>query len=137
VTTPLPREGETGAVALEMALIAPLLILLTFGIIEFGLWIFNSAQASQSAREAARVAMVDPPPPGMISSGPVYDAATRGVWADVVAVTAACSSVSCDYGGTVTVTVGWTHSFLTPIAFAVAGSSSVAVSGESTRQIVG
>ena len=137
MTTLLPREGETGALALEMALIAPLLILLTFGVVEFGLWIFNSAQASQAAREAARVAMVAPPPPGTITSGPVYEAATRGVWADAVAVTSTCSPVSCDYGGTVTVTVGWTHSFLTPIAFAVAGSSSVDVSGESTRQIVG
>lgn len=137
MTTTPPREVETGAVALEMALVAPLLILLTFGVIEFGLWIFNSAQASQAAREAARVAMVLPPPPGTITSGPVYEAATRGVWADAVAVTSTCSPVSCDYGGTVTVTVGWTHSFLTPIAFAVAGSSSVDVSGESTRQIAG
>ena len=137
MTTLLPREGETGALALEMALIAPLLILLTFGVVEFGLWIFNSAQASQAAREATRVAMVAPTPPGTITSGPVYEAATRGVWADAVAVTSTCSPVSCDYGGTVTVTVGWTHSFLTPIAFAVAGSSSVDVSGESTRQIVG
>ena len=34
------RAGERGAVAVEFGLIAPLLILLVFGIIDFG-WMFN------------------------------------------------------------------------------------------------
>ena len=52
------RSCDSGASAVELALISPLLILLLFGIIVFG-WTFFRAQSMQSAvREGGRLAAV-------------------------------------------------------------------------------
>jgi len=59
---PLPRrlrDGERGAVAVEFALVLPVLVLLLFGIIEFGL-MYNRQQALHAAaREGGRVASLE------------------------------------------------------------------------------
>jgi len=55
------RFGEMrrrGAVSVEMALVAPVLIVLLFGIVEFGLVIKDYLGINQAAREAARTAVV-------------------------------------------------------------------------------
>ena len=45
-------KNQEGATVVEFALIAPLLILLTFGIIEFGLFLFNTqAQTNENFSE--------------------------------------------------------------------------------------
>ena len=51
------RVGENGAVAVEFALIAPLLIALVFGIISFGYLFGVSHSVQQLAAEAARVSV--------------------------------------------------------------------------------
>jgi Flp pilus assembly protein TadG len=52
------RGGERGAVAVEMAMVTPLLVALVFGIIDFSR-IFNAElQLSQAAREGARLASI-------------------------------------------------------------------------------
>lgn len=51
-------HAQEGAAAVEFALIAPLLILLFFGIVQFGITIFRAQVIEASAREAARVASV-------------------------------------------------------------------------------
>lgn len=51
-------ERDDGASAVEFALIAPLLFLLLFGIIEFGLGYYTMQGAADAAREAARRAAV-------------------------------------------------------------------------------
>ncbi len=48
-------RGERGAVAVEMALIAPVLIVLTFGIIEFSSAYHDRSVAADAARAGARV----------------------------------------------------------------------------------
>ena len=61
-----PSEGfhrrlhhqQDGAAATEFAIIVPILILLFFGIVYFGLSIFRQQVAEASAREGARVAAV-------------------------------------------------------------------------------
>ena len=53
------RDRERGANLVEFALIAPLLIMLVMGIIDFG-WILSTQQdARHGAREAARLAAVN------------------------------------------------------------------------------
>ncbi len=47
-----------GASAVEFALIAPLLFLLLFGIIEFGLLLYNQAVITNASREGARKGVV-------------------------------------------------------------------------------
>ena len=53
-----PRRREGGAAAVEFALLLPLLVLLLFGIIEFGFAFSTRIQATNAAREAARLAVV-------------------------------------------------------------------------------
>jgi Flp pilus assembly protein TadG len=51
-------KSEKGVSAVEFALIAPLLFVLTFGIIEFSLLLFDKAVLTNASREAARAAIV-------------------------------------------------------------------------------
>jgi Flp pilus assembly protein TadG len=63
----LPRTMNTlssskGAAAVEMAIILPLLVLLTFGLIEFGLLMYNQQVITNAAREGARFGIVQATP---------------------------------------------------------------------------
>lgn len=51
-------ERDRGATAVEFALVAPILLLLVFGIIEYGLWFSDSLATRQGVREAARQGVV-------------------------------------------------------------------------------
>lgn len=51
-------KSEKGVSAVEFALIAPLLFVLTFGIVEFGLFLFDKAVITNASREGARAAIV-------------------------------------------------------------------------------
>jgi hypothetical protein len=51
-----------GATTVELAMVAPLLIFLLFGIIEFGLMVKNLVGVNQAAREGARSAAVGATP---------------------------------------------------------------------------
>ena len=51
-------KSEKGVSAVEFALIAPLLFVLTFGIIEFALLLFDKAVVTNASREGARAAIV-------------------------------------------------------------------------------
>lgn len=51
-------RSEKGVSAVEFALIAPLLFVLTFGIVEFALLLFDKAVITNASREGARAAVV-------------------------------------------------------------------------------
>jgi hypothetical protein len=53
------RRRERGAVAVEFALVLPILIVLVFGIIDYGAYFSNALAVRQGVREAARAAVVD------------------------------------------------------------------------------
>ncbi len=55
-------EGDAGASAVEFALVAPLLLILVFGIIDLGRAYSTLNQLAASAREGARYAAVLPNP---------------------------------------------------------------------------
>jgi len=54
------RRRERGAVAVEAALITPLLLLIVFGIIEFGLLLKDDLSVTSSVRAGARMASAEP-----------------------------------------------------------------------------
>jgi Flp pilus assembly protein TadG len=54
----MPGKGEEGAAAVEFALLLPLLVLLLFGFIQFGIAFNTKIQATNAAREGARMAVV-------------------------------------------------------------------------------
>lgn len=51
-------KNQKGASAVEFAFIAPLLFVLLFGIIEFGILIYNKAMVTNASREGARAGIV-------------------------------------------------------------------------------
>jgi Flp pilus assembly pilin Flp len=54
----MAHRDQGGAAAVEFALLLPLLVLLLFGMIEFGLAFNTRIQATNAAREGARMAVV-------------------------------------------------------------------------------
>jgi hypothetical protein len=54
----MAQRGEEGAAAVEFAFLLPLLVLLLFGFIQFGIALNTRIQATNAAREAARLAVI-------------------------------------------------------------------------------
>lgn len=55
------RTGDRGAALIEMAIAAPLLLALVFGVIDFGVNLSNQVAVRQGVREGARQAIVAAP----------------------------------------------------------------------------
>jgi len=51
-------RNEKGAAVVEFAVVLPLLLMVLFGIIEFGLLLYNKAMITNASREAARAGIV-------------------------------------------------------------------------------
>jgi len=56
-------RNQKGASAVEFALILPLLVVLLFGIVEFGLLMYNTQVITNASREGARAGIVFSPRP--------------------------------------------------------------------------
>lgn len=84
--------GESGEAVISFAFIAPMLILLSLGILELSLLMFEHGRASEATRRGARVAAMEPPVADLtnITSGPFVCKSTSG--------TVTCSSSSVQNG---------------------------------------
>jgi Flp pilus assembly protein TadG len=51
-------RGEQGAAAVEFAIVLPLLLVILFGIVEFGLLLYDQAMITNASREGARSGVV-------------------------------------------------------------------------------
>jgi Flp pilus assembly protein TadG len=103
-------RDDRGAAAVEFAIIAPVLILLLFGIVEYGL-VFNAQlQLTGAAREAAREMAVtaDPDQARAAALGSVAALSPALTGADVT-----FSSPACPAGTDVTATIGYDKPFVT------------------------
>lgn len=54
----MTRRGEQGAAAVEMALVMPLLFMLLFGIVVFGIHLFRLQSMESAVREGGRLAAI-------------------------------------------------------------------------------
>ena len=52
------ERGDSGAAAVEFALVVPVLLMILFGIMDYGLFFSNSLSVKQGGREAARQGVV-------------------------------------------------------------------------------
>lgn len=129
-TTLRPDAGTT---AVELALVVVVLLTVALGAIDFGLWVYQRSEAEQAAREASRVAMIQPPSTmGVQTSGPIYDAAVNELDSSLApVVTVSCSNTCTPGVDTVTVTVEWDRN---PLTFVGVFDH---VSGSSARTVVG
>lgn len=100
------RRNRQGAAVVEFALIAPVLFLLAFGIIEFGRMVMVQQVLTNASREGARVAVLDG------TTNTEFEAAVD-TYLDSAAVSSASATrtvspalpTSDDYVGAITVTV--------------------------------
>ncbi len=108
-------RDRSGVAALEFAFIAPVLILLTVGIIDVGRMMWTASTLDHVAREGARYATVH----GAQSVQPTSVAEVQAFVVDrAIGVDPANMSVAVDWspdsnqGGTVTITVGYQYTSL-------------------------
>jgi Flp pilus assembly protein TadG len=112
----IDRTGERGAAAVEFALVAPLLLLLVFCIIDLGRAFATLNQLAAAAREGARVAAVLPDPE-VTQREQVRDAVVRFANGQLAGPEIARGNVHVDLrkDGMVTVTVNYRFTLITPL----------------------
>jgi Flp pilus assembly protein TadG len=100
------KSRERGAAAVEMALVLPVLLLIIFGIVDFGRMLNAQITITQAAREGARVAAVGG---AQTAVNARVQLATPGMTV-TSPITTACTGVNSPTG----VTVSHTFSYVTP-----------------------
>jgi Flp pilus assembly protein TadG len=71
-----PRRGSRGQSAVEFALVAPLLFLLIFGIVDFGRAMFYQNEITNATREGARIAILASNPCNTVYGNPAGNCST-------------------------------------------------------------
>jgi hypothetical protein len=97
----MPGRGEDGAAAVEFALLLPLLVLLLFGLIQFGAAFNTRIQATNAAREGARMAVVGIDNWGDVGGGSFWEVVREH--AGVGSITDCTLTTEDVIGGTLTV----------------------------------
>jgi Flp pilus assembly protein TadG len=105
--------GDRGAAAVEFALLLPVLLLIVFGIIDFGRALNAQITLTQAAREGARLAALGEP--DVVGR---TQAAATGLSPVTVTVTACPAGAG--PGADASVTTSYSFSFVTPVG-AIAG----------------
>lgn len=104
-------RNDRGAVAVEFGLLLPLLLLILFGIIDFGFALHAKVTLAQAAREGARLEAL-----GMENVQSRAVNAAAGLDGAVAAVTGACpSTFDPDSRDDATVVVTYQFTFVTPV----------------------
>lgn len=119
--------SESGAAAVEFALVLPILVLILFGVIEFG-GVYNAQlMLTGAAREAARSMAVD----GVVADAQQL-ARDAAVGIDSADLDVTVSPAACAAGTDVTVTVVYDRPFLTGLF-----GATVELTGLATRRCQG
>ncbi len=119
-------RNERGTAVVEFAIVAPLLLMLVFGIIDFGRLIETKTVLADAAREGARSGSISHSEAVIRSS---VTSALGDIPASAVTITVGCTGPAPTYtpcpaggfdanvksGGTVQVTVKYHYNWLTPI----------------------
>lgn len=101
------RSDERGASAIEFALVVPLLLVLVFGIVDFGHAYFRKISLNAAVREGARELALDQP--GAVASAQaVFDPSGSETFA--VVSTTTCPSGG--GGGEASITAAFQHDFV-------------------------
>ncbi len=108
--------NERGAVAAEFALLLPLLLMILFGIMEFGMMMYGREIVTNAAREGARAGIVQGPPKrsaGEIST--IIDNYLTGTGINPADVDLVPTGAGLANPNTLTVSGTYSYSFLVPV----------------------
>ena len=115
-----PIGNPRGSTAIEMALILPVLVLLLFGIVEFGLLFYNQQVITNASREAARAGIVAGSP--RVSDGEIQNVVSNyctnhlvtfgGANDPVVEIDPSGDRTGSSFGEDLAVTVKYNYGFL-------------------------
>jgi Flp pilus assembly protein TadG len=134
ITREKSRKSQRGAAALEFALVVPVLIVLVFGITDFGLMFNNQAVVANASRDAARTATFG------ANQGAIQAVVNAEVAALPTIVLPVTTSVTCTKvdgsncasydgdaasGGTVTVRITYVHKWLTPALIGLPNTTTI------------
>lgn len=108
---------DDGAAAVEFALVLPLLLLLVFGIVDFGLAYQAKVELAHAAREGVRTYVLTQD--ATKAEARTREAAAMLDDADVSVTSTGCASAS-DFGDSATVTASYEFEYLTPLPSIVA-----------------
>ncbi|GAA4283038.1 hypothetical protein GCM10022261_05690 [Brevibacterium daeguense] len=107
------RHNDRGAAAVEFALVLPLLILLVFGIAEFGRAYHIQTTLSNAARDGVRVMALQNDPAAATTTAQ-QSASPLGLTASQISVNpTSCAATATTPAGTATVTITYRMDFLT------------------------
>ena len=109
----MSKASERGAVAVEFALLAPVLVMILLGIMEFGRAYNVQVSLSSAAREGVRVMAINNNPAAARTA--VKNAATQ-LQPALTDANIAVTPSPCTAGAQVTVTISYTLSTMTGIA---------------------
>ena len=125
------RRKEKGAVAVEMAIVLPLLLLILLGVIEFGRALNVQISLSQAAREGARHAAIHHDKAGLDVQGTALAAAPAlsGLVVTVTDDASSCSSTPKNVRVTTSVTLTSLTGFLDAGFFGAPGIFPLSMTG--------
>ena len=113
------RESEDGAAAVEFALVLPVLLLLIFGIVDFGRMLNAKITINQAAREGARAA-------ALVDQDAGVDRATAAAGGlDIEAPDVVGCPDEADPDADATATVTYTFTFVTPLGILIGSGGEV------------
>lgn len=111
----MKRLNERGAVAVEFALLLPVVLLILFAIIDFGMMMYGREIVTNAAREGARAGIVQGPPKR--TSGEITTIASNylnGTGVNQADVTFTPAGAGLASPNTLTVTAVYNYNFLIP-----------------------
>lgn len=122
------KASERGAVAVEFALLAPVLVMILLGIMEFGRAYNAQLTLTDAARQAVRIMAIDNDP-AAAKAAAINSA--RALNPDLADGNIAFAPASCAAGSQMTATVSYTLSTMTGIAgpFAMEGTGTMLCGG--------
>lgn len=108
--------GDAGAAAVEFALVLPLLLLLVFGVVDFGLAYQAKVELAHAAREGVRTYVLTQD----ASKAEARTVQAAAVLGGRVTVTSSGCASSADFGDSASVTASYDFRYLTPLPALVA-----------------
>ncbi len=124
---------DRGAAAVEFALMLPLVLLIIFGLVDFGRALNTQITLTQAAREGARLASFGQPSATVISR---TQSAATGLNVPSSDITVATCPQNAGPSQDGTVTISYPFSFVTPVS-AIAALFSTTVNGSYTLTATG